>query len=113
MKKQKEKTTIEDILLFLKENMVMKSEFESALADIKNDFATKFDAMDRRIGHLENVTVTKEYLDRKLADLGAEFGGRLNKSVKKDKSFKQKLITVLNAGRFPSKTQVRELEALI
>ncbi len=57
----KNEVTTNDIMQFLRANMVMRSEF-TVLSE-------RVDGLEVRFSHIENKMVTKDYLDDKLAEL--------------------------------------------
>ena len=117
-----EDVTTQDIMDFLKENMVLKSEFNERFLGLENrvggledrvgGLEDRVGGLEDRVGHIENQMLTKDYLDKKLADLSAEFGGRLMRRAEKDKKFRGKIIEIFRSKNFPTEEALRELEEL-
>ncbi len=72
------------------------------------------DILRRDVTRLDSQMVTKEYLDKKLADEFSDFYNRLKREwVDKDVKWKQRVITILQNAKIAKTEDVHELEALI
>ena len=101
--------TTNDIMEFLQTNMVMKSDFDERLEQVDK----RLENLEERVGSLENQMVTKDYLDNKLADLGAEIGRRINQQIEREIKFKQKLIQIFRSKSFIDEQELKQLEELV
>ncbi len=110
-----------EVVTFIKDNVpmrdevVMKSEFEGRMTGFENrmnqmesKMATKDD-----LAKLECRLVTKSYLDDKLANLAAEIGERVNRVKDKGKLFNQKLVNYLDRHTVFETSEINELKELI
>ncbi len=102
MSETNDTVTTNEIMDFLKDNMVMRSEFDS--------FKQENQRFQNRV---ETNFVTKEYLDNKLADLGAEIGRRINERTEREKKFKHELIAFLRHHIPVGDQELQKLEELV
>lgn len=66
------------------------------------------------VTRLESQLITKEYLDRKLADEFSDFYNRLKREwFTKDVQWKQWVITILQNAKIAKAEDIHELESLI
>jgi len=63
MGNQKQFDEIHEMVSFIKDNAVTKTEFSNAVTK------TEFNELKDRVGSIESNMVTKDYLDKKLTDL--------------------------------------------
>ena len=90
-----------EVVTFIKDNVpirdevVMKSEFEDRLAK------------------MECRLVTKSYLDDKLANVVSEIGERINRVKDKGKLFNRKLVNYLDKHTVFETSEINELKELI
>lgn len=118
--------TTNEIMEFLKDHMVVREEFnelineivilKSDMESVKSDMeSVKSDmkSVKSEVGSMQTRIVTKEYLDDKLADLGAEIGSRINRSKERDQSFKILLIDMLKENNLLKSNQIKKLEEAI
>ncbi|OGQ44558.1 MAG: hypothetical protein A3H42_06165 [Deltaproteobacteria bacterium RIFCSPLOWO2_02_FULL_46_8] len=72
------------------------------------------DILRRDITHLDSQMVTKEYLDKKLADEFSDFYMRLKREWwSRDVQWKQRVITILQNAKIASGEDLQELKSLI
>lgn len=64
------------------------------------------------IRSIKSTSITKDYLDDKLADLGAEIGKRINAVMEKEKAFHKKLIEILRRHNVVAPEEIKELEEM-
>jgi len=76
--------TTNEIMEFLQTNMVTREEF--------NNLEGRFGTLEGRVSHVENQMVTKDYLDDKLAILGAEIGRKINKQAERTNTLVEILV---------------------
>jgi len=91
----KEEVTTNEIMEFLEENMVTRTEFNDFRKEfyvLKEEAVTQthfkvlkddVKELSGRVDHIENQMVTKDYLDDKFAVFGAEIGLRINKQTER------------------------------
>lgn len=82
----------DDIMDFLKDNMVMREDFEDVKSDVsvlKSDVSTLKTVvldLDKRLTRVEATMVTKSYLDDKLADLKGDLIEKMRKQESRIKN---------------------------
>lgn len=114
-------TTIDEVLTavndFANDTKKRFDDLESRVNNIESTMATKDDlatmATKNDLAGFEMQMVTKAYLDDKLADLGAEIGGRIMRRQEKEKTFKQELINYLKKHSLFDQKEIERLENLI
>ena len=96
----------EDLLLAVKDGFDDTSKrlnrVETDITQLKTD-----------VTYLKSSSITKEYLDDKLSDLGAEIGRKINLSAQKEKTFHTKLIEFLKTDRVLKQEHIMELEKML
>lgn len=113
-----------EFLQYLKEMESRTSEqFETLATSVKDGFDeafegqnkinAKIDTLQQDVSILKSTTVTKDYLDDKNADLGAEIGKRINKAKEKDLKFNKKLISFLKEEKIRAPNKISELENML
>ncbi len=108
--------TNNDIMDFLQTNMVMRSEFAEFKEDVDKRFESvdkRFENLEQKVGPLENQMVTKDYLDRKLADLGAEIGRRINRQAEVEMDFRKILIDILSRKAILENSDLERLKKFV
>jgi hypothetical protein len=86
-----------EIVTFIKDNAVMKNDFEKRMGNIEN-----------RLTKVESQMVTKEYLDDKLADLRGDLVVMMRKEDNKLKT----LVEILQTKKIITKTDVSKVMAM-
>ena len=99
------------------------NKFDDVLQAVKvgfDDVYQKIDTVSQRLGVVEKevkiirgVMPTKEYIDDKLADLGAEIGKRINRAYEEQRLFSIKLVEFLKTDRALKKDHVEQLEEML
>ncbi len=97
-----------EVVTFIKDNAVTKDE-----AVTKQEFEEHIGGLEKRVDKIEALMVTKDYLDHKLADLGAEIGARINRKVEREQTFKRLLIDSLKNHSILDSLEISKLEELI
>lgn len=90
--------------------------FEEMLLTVKEGFdevTGRLDTVEGDIKILKSTSVTKDYLDDKLADLGAEIGRRIQLISQREKSFHLKMIELLKKSNALSPEHAAELEEML
>jgi len=83
---------------------------EQEMERLKTDMA----ALRKDVTRLDSQMVTKEYLDKKLADEFSDFYNRLKREWwSKDVQWKQRVITILQNAKIASGEDLQELKSLI
>ena len=72
----------------------VKEGFDEA-SEERNEMKHDIKELKQEVKIIKSTAVTKEYLDDKLSDLGAEIGKRINASHERQKEFNKKLIFIL------------------
>ncbi|MBU2541990.1 hypothetical protein KJ785_00320, partial [Patescibacteria group bacterium] len=65
------------------------------------------------VGILKTTMITKDYLDDRMADLGAEIGKRINRALQEQKLFSKKLIEFLKVDGVLKSEHINELEEML
>jgi len=84
--------------------------------DVYDKFDGVYDRLDKvesDIKVIKGTMPTKEYIDDKLADLGAEIGRRINRAYEEQRLFAVKLVEFLKADRALKKDHVEQLEEML
>ena len=126
MENKNDTITTNEIMEFLKDNMVMREDFLDLSEKVSSidqrvdslnlrvdSLSQKVDTVDQRLTRVEALMVTKDYLDDKLADLGGEITSRMNKNLQKEKDFKITVIEILKKGLPVSDKDLQKFEELI
>ena len=114
-----QEVTTNEIMEFLKDNMVMRSEFtefRSEVIELRNeftDFKHEFTDLKQRTTNIEATMVTKSYLDDKLGDLGSEIGKRINEHTAREQKFKHEVIAFLRRHVVGAEQELQKLEELV
>lgn len=99
-------TRFDELLVAVKEGFDGASD---ELREVKED--VKVLKEDVRI--IKSTAVTKDYLDDKLTDLGAEIGRRIHMAAQRDKAFHLKMIEFLKKNKALSPEHAEELEEML
>ena len=122
MEQDKLEQNVEDLIEtvgYIKDNMATKDELAGVkedLAGVKEDLAgVKEDLgqLTKHVSGMETRLVTKDYLDEKLANLGAEIGERINRWAEKERKFKEGLIELLERHQIGDAEELSHLRELI
>lgn len=70
-------------------------------------------AVEKEVKIIKGTMPTKEYIDDKLADLGAEIGRRINRAHEEQRLFAIKLVEFLKTDRVLKKDHVEQLEEML
>ncbi|MFA4830879.1 MAG: hypothetical protein WC862_02475 [Patescibacteria group bacterium] len=106
---QPKETTLDDVLLAVKDGFDGVSE---ELNEVKADVSTlKADVSSMK--NTINTLPTKSYLDDKNADLAAEIGRRIERSIQREKQFHLKILDLLGRYNIGRPEEIKELEAMV
>lgn len=119
---EKKVDDIYEVVIFIKDNAVTKSEFKEAIGGLNTrvgaltgrvDEIEKSMATKKDLAGLETRLVTKSYLDDKLANLGAEIGARINRLMERERAFKKEVVELLKRHSLADAAEIEKLESLI
>lgn len=92
---------------------------DDVLQAVKAGFDDVYGRLDSVEGDVKSIKATiatmptKEYIDDKLADLGAEIGKRINRAYEEQRLFAVKLVEFLKADGVLKKDHVEQLEEML
>jgi len=117
MENQKQLDGIYEMVSFIKNNAVTKTEFNERLKEthemvsfIKDNAVTKteFNELKGRVGRIESNMVTKDYLDKKMADLR----GDLVSLVRKEDNKVGAVVNLLNKKKVFEDEETDEIKRM-
>lgn len=119
---------IQEIMEFLKDNMVTKDEFREELVkmatkedlvklgsrmdNLESRMATKDDLADLE-GKLKTTMVSKSYLDDKLADAVADISNLIYRKDKEVKEFHKEVINIFEKNSLCDTEKIEELKQMV
>lgn len=101
---------VEEITLTTRDNLArLEKHVDENFVRIDKNFAK----LEKHVDGMETRLVTNDYLDNKLADLGAEIGERINRWAEKERKFKEGLIELLERHQIGDAEELSHLRELI